>query len=355
MSNLRIRRAAFALLPLALACSTSKPAAAPATPAPVAPTAAELSQSGLAVVLDTDIALKDSSRNRDLAVRVIYPEGAGPFPVIVFSHGAGGSARTYDALARFWATHGFVVLAPNHADAGTAVKDPAIESVREPAADAAPDPKSWETRARDLAFVAAATGAVEARVPALKGKLDDTRVGVGGQSYGAFAAMLVAGASVELSKKDKPKSFADPIPKAFLFVSPPGKGQQGLAEKSWAAVERPLMVLTGTRDVGPKNQDASWRLDSYQLSPPGGKYAVFIEGASHLSFTGLAAEPGAALPKSSGKKASPDAEVAIFKDVKIATLAFWDAYLKDDANAKAFLQTDALMTESGNRAQLLRR
>jgi predicted dienelactone hydrolase len=354
MRTMEIRRAALAVLPFALACSSSKPAAAPPPPAPVAPAASELARSGLDVVLDADISLKDSSRNRDLAVRVTYPEGPGPFPVIVFSHGAGGSARTHDALARFWATHGFVVLAPNHADPGAGGKDPAGESVREPAGDAAADPKGWETRARDLAFVAAATGAVEARVPALKGKLDDARVGMGGQSYGAFAAMLVAGAAVEVSKKDKLKSFADPIPKAFLFVSPPGKGQQGLTEKSWAAVERPVMVVTGTRDVGPKGQDPSWRLDSYQLSPPGGKYAVFIEGASHLSFTGLAAEPGSAPPKS-GKKTSADAEVAIFRDLKIATLAFWEGYLKDDANSKAFLQTDALMTESENRAQLLRR
>ena len=355
MKNMDIRRAAFAVLPFALACSSSKPASPPPPPAPVAPAASELARSGLSVVHDADISLKDSSRNRDLAVHVTYPEGTGPLPVIVFSHGAGGSGRTYDALASFWATHGFVVLAPNHADGPAGGKDPASESIREPAGDAAADPKGWETRARDLAFVAAATAAVEARVPALSGKLDDAHVGVGGQSYGAFAAMLVAGAAVEITKKDKPRTFADPIPKAFLFVSPPGKGQQGLSEKSWAAVDRPLMVVTGTRDLGAKGQDASWRLDSYQLSPPGGKYAVFIEGASHLSFTGLAAEPGAALPKAGAKKTSVDAEVAIFKDMKIATLAFWEAYLKDDANAKAFLQTDALMTESDNRAQLLRR
>ncbi len=290
-------------------------------------------------------------------MRVTYPDGPGPFPVIVFSHGAGGSGRTYDALARFWATHGFVVLAPGHADGAPAGgKDPASESAREPAGDAAPDPKGWENRTRDLAFLVAATGAVEARVPALKGKLDEARVGVGGQSYGAFSAMLLAGTTVDVSKKEKAKSFLDPISKAFLLVSPPGKGQQGLTEKSWASVERPLMVVTGTRDPGAKNQDPSWRLDAYQLSPPGAKYALFIEGASHLSFTGLAAEPGATLPRASGKKPlSADEEVAVFKDMRIATLAFWEAYLKDDANSKAFLQSDALMAESGNRAQLLRR
>ena len=349
-----LRRLPVLAVFLAAACA-SQPKAPPPPPQPIAPAAAELARSGLSVVLDADVTLTDSSRGRDVPVHVTYPEGAGPFPVIVFSHGAGGSGQTYKSLARFWATHGFVVLAPTHADSLSGrARDPMLEAVRETVNDAALDPRGWENRARDLAFVVAATAAVEARVPALKDKLDAARLGVGGHSYGAFTAQLLAGATVDIPKGAKAKSFADPIPKAFLLLSPPGKGQQGLTEKSWATVERPLMVVTGTLDKGVKGQDPSWRLDPYQLCPAGGKYAVFIEGASHLSFTGLAAEPGAAVPRGKGK-ATVEEEIAIFKDVKIASLAFWEAYLKADANAKAFLASDALMTESGGKAQLLRR
>ena len=354
-----LRKLVLVVAALAAACASQPKAAAPAPPpAPVAPPAAELARSGLAVAVEADVTLTDSSRSREIPVHVAYPEGAGPFPVIVFSHGAGGSGQTFKALARFWATHGFVVLAPTHADslAGKG-KDPTLEAVRETVNDAAQDPKGWENRARDLAFVCAATAAVESRIPALKDKLDAARVGVGGHSYGAFSAELLAGMTVDLPKGGaKAKSFADALPKAFLLLSPPGKGQQGLTEKSWTAVDRPLMVVTGTLDKGVKGQDPSWRFDPYQLSPPGGKYALFIEGASHLSLTGLAAEPGAAVPRAKGKASSTaEEEVEIFKDVKIASVAFWEAYLKDDANAKAFLASDALMTESGGKAQLLRR
>ena len=352
-----LRKLVLVVAAMAAACASQPKAAPPPPAAPVPPQAAELARSGLAVALEADVTLTDSSRSREIPVHVVYPEGAGPFPVIVFSHGAGGSGQTYKALARFWATHGFVVLAPTHADslAGKG-KDPTLDAVRETVNDAAQDPKGWENRARDLAFVCAATAAVEGRIPALKDKLDAARVGVGGHSYGAFSAELLAGTTVDVAKGAKAKSFADPIPKAFLLLSPPGKGQQGLTEKSWTAVDRPLMVVTGTLDKGVKGQDPSWRFDPYQLSPPGAKYAVFIEGASHLSLTGLTAEPGAAVPRAKGKASSTaEEEVAIFKDVKIATLAFWEAYLKDDANSKAFLASDALITESGGKAQLLRR
>src|SRR5258705_6300260 len=101
---------------MAAACASQPKAAAPPAPGPVAPPAAELARSGISVVLEADVTLTDSSRSREIPVHVAYPEGAGPFPVIVFSHGAGGSGLTYKALAHFWATHGFVVLAPTHAD-----------------------------------------------------------------------------------------------------------------------------------------------------------------------------------------------------------------------------------------------
>jgi predicted dienelactone hydrolase len=342
-----------ALLALAASACASKPAAPPAPPPPpAAPPAAELARSGLAVVKVTDVTLRDSSRNREVPVRVTYPEGPGPDPVIVFSPAAGASARSYDSLARFWATRGFAVLVPGRAEAaGSPATD--ADAARELAADASPDPRVWETSVRDVAFVAAATGAIETRVDGLK--LDESRLGVGGQSFGAFTAMLLAGTTVDVSKKERAKSFADSLPKAFLLISPPGRGQQGLTEKSWSAVERPLMVVTGTRDPGARNKDASWRLDPYQLSAAGDKFAVFIEGASHVTLTGLSAEPGAALPKAGRKTSTAEAEVAMFQDVKAATLAFWEAFLKGDAGARAFLAGDGLARESDNRAQVLRR
>jgi predicted dienelactone hydrolase len=345
-----------AILLLATACA-SKPAAPPPPPAPVAPPASELARSGLAVVADADLTIRDPSRGRDIPIHVSYPNGNGPFPVIVFSHGAGGTGESYRPLSRFWATRGYVVLAPTHADSASGRANPkSLDVLRETAADALQDPKAWENRVGDLTYTIFSLEEIGAKVGPLAGKLDGGRLGVAGHSYGAFTAQLLAGATVSVAKGGRPKSFADPAPKAFLLLSPQGKGQQGLTEGSWAAVTRPLMAMTGSRDKGVKGQDPSWRLDPYRLSPPGDKYAVLLEGAGHLSFTGRAAEPGAALPAGKGKDAvAVDQEVAIFKQVKIASLAFWDAYLSGDANARAFLDSDALTKESAGKAKIERR
>lgn len=345
-----LRRLPLVVAVFGLTACASQPAAPEAPPAPPAPaTASELAESGLAVVEEADLVLRDTTRGKDLRVHVSYPKGSGPVPVIVFSHGAGGSGKTYFPIARFWATHGYAVLLPTHGDSlALRGAEPTLAALRETLSGVATDAKAWENRVRDVVLVLDSRDLIGERVVALQGRLDFSRLGVGGHSYGAFTAQLLAGATIDVPKGPRAKSFADARPKAFLLLSAQGKGPQGFTEKSWQALDRPLMAMTGSRDLGLGGQSPRWRLDPYRYAPSPDKFSVFIQGASHMSFTGRLAEPGAA-PLSvsgSGRLAHPDDEVAIFKQVKIASLAFWDAYLKADAPAKLFLQSDALASES---------
>ena len=192
--------------------------------------------------------------------------------------------------------------------------------------------------------------------PSSRGRLDATRVGVAGQSYGAFTAGALWRARVDIPKGEKAKGFADSGLARFSCSPPPGKGQQGLTEKSpdlgHASVDGPhrLARSRGQR-AGP-----GLEIDACRLSPPGEKFGVWLEGASHRSFSGRAPEPGAALPREKGKGAvSAEGEVALFQQVRVASLAFWDAFLRGDAGAKVFLESDALAKESGGKAKLERR
>ena len=60
------------------------------------------------------LVLHDAARNKDLPLKIYYPEGAGPFPVIVFSHGLYASKDTYWALAQYWASYGYACIHPSH-------------------------------------------------------------------------------------------------------------------------------------------------------------------------------------------------------------------------------------------------
>lgn len=74
-------------------------------------------EGSLKVVTVSDISLKDEARDKELAVVAVFPEAAGKYPVILFSHGAGSSNDRSLTLPNYWASHGFVVLVPNHSDA----------------------------------------------------------------------------------------------------------------------------------------------------------------------------------------------------------------------------------------------
>jgi predicted dienelactone hydrolase len=271
-----------------------------------------------------DLVLTDAKRKKDLKISVYFPKGKGPFPVVIFSHGFGGTKDGYAYLSRFLAGHGYVSIHPNHADAGAPlqVRGGGGEDVRKQLTN----PKVWEGRVGDVSFLIDSFPALERKLPALKGELDAARIGVAGHSFGAFTSMLIGGTTVDVPNGTKGKSFADTRVKAILPISPQGTSHMGLKKGSWDKLKLPMLVVTGTRDRGLGGEPASWREEPFRYSPAGDKYLLIIDGANHFSFVG-------------GRF---DAQEKTIPFVKVAAVAFWDAYLKGDREAKAYLQSDKL-------------
>src|SRR5947209_20126732 len=132
-----MRSAIFALAALALVV----PAAAQSSPRFTA-------DAGPFKVLTIDrLELHDAQRHKDLPVKIYYPQGAGPFPVIVFSHGLYGSKDGYFALGRYWASYGFVSIHPSHADS---MKDSGFRGRLRTAME---NPELWSGRPQDISFI----------------------------------------------------------------------------------------------------------------------------------------------------------------------------------------------------------
>lgn len=288
----------------------------------------------------------DVSRGKDLHVRVFYPNEAGKYPVIVFSHGAGGSQNCCDGLTRHWATHGYVTIQPTHDDSAVQRRNQGEENIRfmQAVRDALKKPALWESRPLDISYALDALPSLENRVPGLAGKMDAERVGVGGHSMGSYTTEAIAGALVDLPGHTG-RNFADSRVKAVLCLSPQGPGQFGLNERSFDQIALPYMGITGSLDSLGALASPGWHKIPFERSQPGNKYHVLIEGANHMSFI----TPGTLLP--SHAKQGGD----IFDYTNSAALAFWDAYLKGDVRAKAYLQSSALEEFSHGAAKVSRR
>ncbi|MEV4538019.1 chlorophyllase [Asanoa sp. NPDC049518] len=75
-----------------------------------------------------------SRDGRKLATTLFYPQGAGRFPVVLFSHGLGGRPADYAPLLRQWAAAGFVVAAPAYPHtSGNAADYDVLDVVNQPA------------------------------------------------------------------------------------------------------------------------------------------------------------------------------------------------------------------------------
>lgn len=79
------------------------------------------------LVTVSDLKLTDAARKKDLGLVAIFPEEAGKYPVVIYSHGAGGSNANVP-LAQYIASHGYVVLVPSHADSREAAAAAQLEA-----------------------------------------------------------------------------------------------------------------------------------------------------------------------------------------------------------------------------------
>jgi predicted dienelactone hydrolase len=301
------------------------------TPGPVAGQYARAWGPYQVVTLD-HLVLHDYARDRDIPLKIYYPAGRGPFPVIVFSHGALASKDGYSGLGEYWASFGYVSIHPSHADS---IADSGYRGTLRQAID---DPVAWQNRPRDISFILDSLSHVDRFAPDLVGKLDLHHVGVGGHSFGAYTASLLGGVTIHVPGRERPLAFLDRRVSAVVLLSPQGEGRLGLTSDSWDGLRLPMLLMYGSRDYGPFGEPPAWRNEAFVKAPPGDKYDVELEGATHMEFAGLAVIG-----------AEPD---RLFECVRYETLAFWDAYLKKDPGARALLVSKEIEEASGDAARI---
>jgi dienelactone hydrolase len=282
-------------------------------------------------------------------VRVHHPTAAtAACPVVIFSHGLAGSKEGYAFLGKRWAEHGYVAIHPDHPGSDTAAfKGKPFAEIPALLRQATRDPQVIEGRPKLIAALITALPTIDERLPGVT--LDKDHVGVAGHSFGGWTTLATAGVSSQLLGKSR---WQDPRPRAFIALSPPGPSGEPRAG-DYAACTRPLLVMTGSNDTQPAflskpgaENGPAWRRQSFDLLPAGDKLLAWFEGARHCTYS---AGAGNVL---SGE---PPPDPAQVEAVAVITLAWWDAYLREDAKAKAWLADPVTPTVFGTWAKFERK
>ena len=281
----------------------------------------------------TDFAWHDAGRDRDVPARIYAPTSGRPYPVIIFSHGLGGSDKGYSYLGEYWAAHGYISVHVQHIGSDSAVIWPPENMTK-----AMKNAENYVNRPKDISFAIDQVTALNAAPGPLHGEFDLNWIGVAGHSFGAYTTMAIAGAN-PVAPDGTVEKFGDPRVKAVIAMStPPIKAQD------FANVHLPALHFTGTDDqilIAPHDAVSSRRIPFDQASGPD-TYLIILKGANHMTFSGRVG-----LLESEEQKQRDDVFHPLICHV---TTAFWNAYLKGDSNAGLWLAKGGLAKSIGSMA-----
>ncbi len=285
-----------------------------------------LNQNSVIEVLELEVAY--GRDDRVVPLRIYLPEGPGPRPTILFSHGLGGSNRGSRYLGEHWAGRGYMAVFLQHPGSDETIWRDRAPRDRIAALNEAANGRNMRARFRDVPAVLDALESWNGeQTHLLFDRMDLCRVGMAGHSFGAVTTQGVSG----MQQRGLAR-FTDDRIKAALVLSP-STPQWSKADEAVGAVGIPWMLMTGTHDLsGVGSQDMASRLAVYPALPPGDKYELVLDGGEHHAFT-------------DGDKRSrnPNHHPLILA----LSTAFWDAYLKNDDAALAWLQGHGVRAKLG--------
>ncbi len=223
----------------------------------------------------------DANRQRAVPVRLYWPNDINAsVPLVVFSHGIGGSRRGYSYLGQHWASHGIASLHLQHvgSDRNLWFGNPLGLVGR--LQDAAQEREAIE-RPRDLTF------ALDQLLASPLGERIDTKcIVAAGHSYGANTTLLAAGARVERNGKHV-ELHDERLCAAVLLSAPPFYGEREPA-RILGPVKLPTLHITATGDViriPGYWSGAEDRIAVFEAIGSRPKALAVFEGGSHSMFT----------------------------------------------------------------------
>lgn len=274
---------------------------------------------------------ESTAESRKVPVKVYLPAKL-PAPVILFSHGLGGSREGFKHGGEHWARRGYVAVFLQHPGSDESVwKSKGIgqrmNSMREAASA-----QNLMLRIDDVKAVIDYLEKVQRDDTDVAGpakrlakQLDLKHLGMSGHSFGAITTQMVSGQSPVVPSQ-KP---TDSRITAAIVLSP-SQPKIGQPEKYFSNVVIPWLLMTGTKDDSPiGDQSAESRLKVYPALPDGNKYQVVFDGGTH-----------AFLGERNGITNSSGEQTTHAKATVALSTAFWDAYLMNDPAARRWLDGD---------------
>jgi predicted dienelactone hydrolase len=299
------------------------------------------------------LAVREVRRGRVIPVDIYLPIATAsarsqPVPVVVISHGLGSDRTSFSYLAQHLASHGFAVLVPEHPGSNAQQ----LQALIDGRANEVAEPSEFVDRPLDISYLLDQMPTVQLN-SRFQGQLNLKQVGVVGQSFGAYTALALAGAPINVpnlqavcqSLEDtlnlslllqcralalvKPKiQLHDARVVAAIAINPITSAVFG--QDSLRQIQIPTMIVTGNADTVAPALPEQVKPFTWLTANP--RYLVLLDQGTHFSTIGGSENGGGALPIPS-EVAGPNPAIAR-RYVDALSVAFFKTYA---ANQPAYL------------------
>lgn len=287
---------------------------------------------------------RDQVRQRTLMVDLYLPEEnlRGDAPVLVISHGLGSNRQTFAYLAEHLVSYGFAVVVPEHPGSNA---DQLIALATGLAREITP-PQELIDRPLDIQFV------LDQLTVEYGDRLNLQQVGVIGQSFGAYTAIALAGAEINISGLEAAcpdalyalnvslvlqcaalkiiniPSLRDERVQAVMAINP--LMSQIFGPAHLAAIDIPVMIVAGSADtVTPALEE---QIIPFTALTASDRYLILLQRGTHFSMLGITDDDADLPPAVLG----PDPAIA-HAYTRSLGLAFFGAYIANQPDYQNYL------------------
>jgi hypothetical protein len=279
-----------------------------------------------------DYVWHDAGRGRSVPVRFYYPSnGTERFPTIIFSTGLGRSRDDCAYLGLHWARCGYVSVHVQHKGSDEEVRQGSMRPKKE-LQRAFYSPQNIRNRPMDMIFAIDKLEEMQRDGATPADRCDLSRIGVSGHDFGAQTVLALAGQVLPGQI-----TFPDRRVKAVVAISSPVPLGQVPLDLAYAEIALPCLHITGTADnsiVGTTR--AYQRRLPFDHTLGVDQFLITLNGADHLTYSGHR------------RAANGPYDGMYQRLIAECSAVYWDAYLKDDAGAKAWLSGNGVRSHLGN-------
>ena len=267
-------------------------------------------------------------------------DASGHLPVAIFSAPPDWSptSRSADAafIAEMLAAAGYATVNVRHPGSDAMVLPVSLAVAADRMAyvnNRYRDPANYAWRAAELSFVIDTLGQWNAD-GRWRGRFDLSRIGMSGHSFGGLSALELTG----LRQPPELVSRKDPRVKATITYSGVGFDED-LPDGTFSDMTTPVLYMTAQGDFsyGTGHQARHKLVPCWRTRAPH-QYALMLKGGDHHTLSGARIAKGNASAR----------EGLCHQWMRSIVLAFWDAHLRDDPEARRWLERDCARMLNGD-------